>query len=272
MIDLHTHSTVSDGSDQPAEVVEMAAGAGCASVALTDHDCLDGIGEARQRGAELGVEVVAGCELSCAHAGTMHVLVYFVEPGDGPLQDRLVQLQEIREARNRRLCVALDLSYDELLAEAGGRGAGRPHAAALLVRADRAASIDDAFDRFLAKGRPGYVEKERLQPAEALDLATRSGGVPVLAHPLSLGLAPAALRAAVAELAELGLAGIEAIYGRYPAEVRTGLADLAAEAGLVATGGSDHHGRYKPDLSVGVGTGDLHVPDQVLADLTARRP
>lgn len=273
MIDLHTHSDVSDGSDPPDRIPALAKAAGCRAVALTDHDRLDGIAAARAAAERYGIELVPGCELSCAtDQGTMHVLVYFVEPGEGPLQDELSHLQAVRDARNRQMCERLGLSYDELLGEAGGSGAGRPHVAALLVRAGRAASIQDAFDRWLAKGRPGYVDKERLAPAVALRLARESGGVSVLAHPLSLDLEPAALEAAVSELRELGLAGMECTYGRYTAAERDGLTELAGELHLVASGGSDYHGAYKPDLSVGVGRGDLHVPDAVLDALVARRP
>lgn len=273
MIDLHTHSTVSDGSDPPERIPVLAAAAGCTAVALTDHDRLDGVMRARRAAAEVGVELVAGCELSCqVDGGTMHVLVYFVEPGEGPLQDELVRLQQVRDHRNRVMCEQLGLSYEALQAEAGGIGAGRPHAAALLIREGRASSIQDAFDRWLGKGRPGYVEKERLAPARAIALATASGGVAVLAHPHSLELSPHELRSRLVELKAMGLSGIECEYGRYDADDRAALANLAGELGLVATGGSDHHGTYKADLSVGVGRGDLCVPDSALHDLTARRP
>ena len=156
--------------------------------------------------------------------------------------------------------------------EAGGTGAGRPHVAAVLVRKDLVASIQEAFDRWLARGRPAYVEKERLAPGEALRLARASGGVPVLAHPLTLEQTPTELERTVAELAGLGLQGLEAIYGRYSPDQRAGLADMAARHGLAVTGGSDHHGTYKPDLHVGVGRGDLDVPDALLEALAARRP
>jgi predicted metal-dependent phosphoesterase TrpH len=272
VIDLHTHSTVSDGSDAPERIVELASDAGLTAVALTDHDRLDGIGAARARAAQLGVELVPGCELSCEHAGTMHVLVYFLEPGEGPLQDELVRLQDARERRNERMVarlaeLGLPVSADELEAEAGGLGAGRPHIAAILVRKGVVASVQEAFDVWLAKGKPAYMEKDRLAPDVALRLARASGAVPVLAHPLSLGLEPAELERTVAEFADLGLGGIEAIYGRYSAEERAGLAALADRHGLVVSGGSDHHGTYKPDLSVGTGRGDLSVPDEALVQL-----
>jgi predicted metal-dependent phosphoesterase TrpH len=275
VIDLHTHSTVSDGSDAPERIPELAAAAGCTAVALTDHDRLDGIHAARVAAVAAGIDFVPGCEISCEvgeTGGTMHLLVYFLEPGEGPLQDELVRLQDVRDRRNEIMCERLGLTYDELQAEAGGMGAGRPHAAALLVRDGRAASIQDAFDRWLGKGKPGYVEKERLAPADAIRLARASDGLPVLAHPHSLELAPPALTAAVGELRNLGLVGMECLYGRYSPEDRNGLVQLAVEHGLVATGGSDHHGTYKPDLAVGVGRGDLDVPDTALAELRARLP
>jgi predicted metal-dependent phosphoesterase TrpH len=272
VLDLHTHSTVSDGSDPPARIPELAAEAGCTAVALTDHDRLDGIEAARTSAARVGVELVPGCEISCeVEVGTMHLLVYFLEPGEGPLQDELVRLQDVRDRRNEVMCERLGLSYDDLQAEAGGMGAGRPHAAALLIRDGRATSIQDAFDRWLGKGKPGYVEKARLAPAEALRLACASGALPVLAHPNSMALGEQ-LPARLAELRDLGLVGAECVYGRYSPEERSELRTLVSSLGLVVTGGSDHHGTYKPDLSVGVGRGDLDVPDAALADLKDRLP
>ena len=277
MIDLHTHSTVSDGTESPERVAELAAHAGCSAFALTDHDGLGGVGRAAAAAASLGVRFVPGCEISCPHSGTLHLLVYFVAEGNGPLQDALVRLQEIREERNRAMAtrlaeLGLPVTYEELAAEAGGVGVGRPHAAAVLVRKGVVESVQEAFDCYLAKGRPGYVEKERLPVADAVRLARGSGGVAVLAHPLSLNLTLSDLDAAVGELAELGVAGIEAVYGRYSVEERAALTAMAERWGLVPTGGSDYHGAYKPDLAVGVGRGDLDVPDDVVDRLEARRP
>ena len=278
VIDLHTHSTVSDGSDPPERIPELAAEAGCRALALTDHDRLDGLEAAGARATQLGLDFVPGCELSCqTAAGAMHVLVYWLPPGPGPLQDELLGLQQARDRRNeqmvaRLVALGLPVTWGELQAEAGGTGAGRPHVAAILMRKGLVGSIQEAFDRWLARGRPAYVEKRRLAPADAIRLARASGSVPVLAHPLTLAQAPDELERTVAELAGLGLQGLEAIYGRYSPEQRAGLADLAARYGLAVTGGSDHHGTYKPDISVGVGRGDLDVPDALLEQLAARRP
>jgi predicted metal-dependent phosphoesterase TrpH len=279
VLDLHTHSTVSDGSDPPERIPELAHAAGCTAVALTDHDRLDGLDVAERRARELGVELVRGCEISCeVPTGTMHVLIYFVEGDGGRLGEELRRLQRARDERNERMLtrlseeLGLPVTREEVEREAGGSGVGRPHVAAVLVQKGVVSSIQEAFDRYLAKGQPGYVEKSRLSPEQAIDAARQSGAVPVLAHPLSLDLAPAALDRAVAGLAARGLAGLEAIYGRYSPEDRTALAELARRHSLVVTGGSDHHGTYKPDLQVGIGRGDLHVPDETLEELASRRP
>ena len=279
MIDLHTHSTVSDGSDPPERIPELAAEVGCSAVALTDHDSLAGLGAARRRADELGVTLVPGCEISCRPLGSggMHVLVYFVEDDGGPLAEELVRLRHDRHDRNLLLAdrlawLGLPVTYGDVVAEAGGEdGIGRPHFARALVNAGAAESIQDAFDRYLANGRPAYVPKSRLDAVDVARLARESGGVAVLAHPYSLELNGPDLARAVGELAEAGFGGIEAIYGRYSPRQRQDLANLARRFDLVPTGGSDHHGTIKPDLTVGTGTGDLKVPDGVLTQLESRR-
>lgn len=278
VIDLHTHSTVSDGSDAPARVAELAAAAGCRAFALTDHDRLDGIPEARERADALGVRLVPGCEISCEWGfGTFHLLTYFVEAASQPLAGVLTDLQEARDDRNPRMVARLQeaglpITMEEVEAESGGIGTGRPHMAAVLVRNGAATSVQDAFDRWLAKGKPGYLDKRKLEVPEALSMARASGGVPVVAHPLSLGLSPADLDRSLGELSDAGLGGVECVYGRYSPEDRDGLADTARRHGLAVTGGSDHHGTYKPDLTVGTGRGDLDVPDSLLDELESRRP
>jgi 3',5'-nucleoside bisphosphate phosphatase len=278
VIDLHSHSVFSDGSDTPERLCEIAAEAGLTAFALTDHDALAGIDAARKRATELGVRLVPGCEVSCSWSpGTLHLLCYFVEPGDGLLQDELVRLAADRAARNELMVsrladLGLPITLEEVTAEASGQGVGRPHFAAVLVRHGAATSINDAFDRYLAKGRPGYVSKARVEAAEVVQLAAASGAVAVLAHPLSLGLEGDELDRAVGELAGAGLAGLECLYGRYDPETRAHLASLAGSLGIAVTGGSDYHGSYKPDLRLGTGTGDLDVPDELLSGLEARRP
>lgn len=278
MIDLHTHSVRSDGTDPAARIPELAAAAGCSAVALTDHDTLAGLAEAGRRAAQLGIRLVPGCEVSCLFRGqSAHILVYFAEDGDGPLQDELARLRRDRVERNHRLVARLQelgigVSYEEMVAEAAGEESlGRPHIAAVLVRHGAAASIPDAFDRWLARGRPAHVPRARLSPAEATTLARGSGGVTVLAHPLSLEMGSSELAGAVGELVAAGLSGLEALYASYRPDQRAMLCDLAQRHGLVATGGSDYHGTVKEGLRVGSGRGDLHVPERVLAELEERR-
>lgn len=278
MIDLHLHSTCSDGSETPTRVVELAAAAGCTAIALTDHDGLSGVEQAAIRSEELGLGFVPGCEISCAFSpGTMHILCYFVEPGEGPLQSELERLRRDRSNRNERLArrleqLGLPITFEEVAAAAGGSVIGRPHFAAVLVANGAATSIQDAFDRLLGKGTPGYISKSRIDAGTAIAAARGSGAVAVLAHPLTLGLGTSELDRAVEELAGAGLGGLECFYGRYSPEERAGLAELAGRHALVATGGSDFHGTFKPDLSVGTGTGDLDVPDTAVTELLARKP
>lgn len=278
MIDLHAHSSASDGSDAPTDFVRKAAESGLSAVALTDHDTLEGIDEATTAAAEVGIRLIPGCELSCEVAtGTMHLIVLFLEGDDGRLQSRLGELRAGRDDRNVRIVEALnglgfDVSLDEVLAKAGVGSVGRPHVAAVMMEKGYVSSITEAFDLWLAKGRPGYVERARLDPAEAIELSHRSGAVTVLAHPRSLDRRPHELDAFVGELVTLGLDGIEVEYGRYLPDERRALRALADRHGLAPSGGSDYHGTYKPDLALGVGLGDLQVPDEWLDGLEARRP
>jgi hypothetical protein len=169
--------------------------------------------------------------------------------------------------------LGVPITYDQVIALAGDEGGvGRPHFAMALVEIGAAESIDDAFERYLANGRPGYVPKGRLTGADVARLARASDGVAVLAHPFSTGLVGVELAKLVAELAAAGFGGIETIYGRYSPRQRRELGNLARRFGLVTTGGSDYHGKIKPDLAVGTGQGDLKVPNDVLARLEGRRP
>lgn len=277
-VDLHLHSRISDGTDPPERIVDLAVEAGLSALALTDHDTLGGIAAAASRANQRGIRLIPGTELSVdwVNGGAMHMLVYFLEPGSGPLQDRLDWIQQARSARNARMVgllagAGVELSLDEVAEEAGGAVVGRPHFAAVMTRKGYTKDLADAFDRFLAQGRPAYLPRERLSAAEAVTLARSSGGVPVIAHPHTLGNSVDEYQAAFAELADHGLGGIEAYYSEYDPELREHLASVATDLGLVATGGSDYHGEYKPNLRVGTGRGDLVVPDRTVADLEDNR-
>jgi predicted metal-dependent phosphoesterase TrpH len=278
VIDLHTHSTASDGSDSPSALVALAKRQGVAALALTDHDTVEGLAEARAAAAEAGVRLVEGCELSCeVGEATMHLLVYFLPDTPGPLQDRLHGLQATRADRNERIVDVLrshglDVTLQEVLDEAGGGSVGRPHVAGVLLRKGYVGSVQEAFDVWLAKGKPAYLERERLLPSEAIRLAHESGAVAVLAHPTTLEFDGPELERFVGGLAADGLDGMECEYGRYTPDLRAQLRALAGRFGLAVTGGSDYHGRYKPDIALGTALGDLNVPDELLDALEARRP
>jgi 3',5'-nucleoside bisphosphate phosphatase len=277
IIDLHAHTTHSDGSDTPDELIAEARDADAMAVAITDHDTVAGLGEGRAAAAALGVEFIDGIEISAEYSpGTMHVLGYFINPDSADLQARLVELREARERRNPQIAERLQalgcaIAYEEVERLAGNQVVGRPHFARLLLERGYATSIQDAFDRFLGKGAAAYVEKARLSPAAAIALIHQAGGVAVLAHPYQLKLATLeATEQLIVELAALGLDGVEAIYSRHSEDERRAYAEMARRHGLLITGGSDYHGTYKPDLRMVRGKGDLAVPYELLDELKRR--
>jgi hypothetical protein len=277
-VDLHTHSTASDGSDDPEVLVEKAATAGLSAIALTDHDTQEGIGKARAVADRVGIELIPGTELSLEYLGGMHLVVLWLEPGPGPLQDKLPPLQEGRTHRNATVLAALTdhgmpITMEEVLEQAGGGSVGRPHIAAVMVKLGYVESIPEAFELWLSAGKPGYADRPRLSPEEAIGLAVQSGGVPVLAHPHTLGINRAPEMAEVLDrLRSAGLIGLEAVYAGYHRHEREGYSDLARRFGLVPSGGSDYHGTYKLGLELGRGYGDLTVPHSILEGLRERRP
>lgn len=275
-IDLHLHSTASDGTEDPATVVARAADAGLEVIALTDHDTQEGVESARVAAQESGVDLIPGVELSLSYPdGGMHLLVLWLEPGPGPLQNRLEGLQLGRTERNQRivdsLCAAgLPITIEEVMEEAGGGSVGRPHIAAVMVARGYVPDIRFAFDEWLGNGRPAYVDRDRLEAEEAITLARESGAVPVLAHPHTLGIHTAGDMADMLNrLKAAGLIGLEAIYSSYRQHERDGYVDLARRFDLIPTGGSDYHGAYKEGLSIGTGYGDLRVPGSVVDELVA---
>jgi len=276
-VDLHLHSNASDGTDPPELVVDKGAAIGLSAIALTDHDTLSGIHDAREAAHTFGIELIPGVELSVDHNGIkIHMLAYFIEPVPGPLQDRLEELRAGRSVRNDLIIERLnDLGYpitmDDVLRQSSGDAVGRPHIADALIAAGLMADRAQAFHELLRDGGPAYFERERLTATDAIELAAASNGVTSIAHPLTIDPGDATLLDVFRELKAAGLTGIEAYYSEYAPHIRSQLAETAAELGLVATGGSDYHGAGKPHLSIGTGRGDLVVPDSVLEELRARR-
>jgi len=273
MIDLHMHSTFSDGSLKPAQLVEEGARIRLKGMALTDHDSTAGVPQFMAACAAQGVVGIPGVEISAEIAkGTMHVLGYHVDRDCRELEGVLEQIRDGRESRNRKilgkLCAAgLELTWDEVAAFAGEDVVGRPHFAQALLAKGYVSSKDAAFELYLAKGRPAYVDRFRLPPRESIATILAAGGVPVLSHPFTLDLSQKALKDTVTELKSYGLAGLEVYYSEHTPEMTKQYLSLCASLGLVATGGSDFHGDVNPKVSMGTGFGQLCVPDDVLENL-----
>ena len=277
VIDLHTHTTYSDGSATPGELIRAAVTHGARAIAITDHDTVDGLAEGRTAASDAGVEFVNGIEISADYSpGTMHILGYYIDDQSEILRSTIERLKAARERRNPEIARRLqqlgyDITFEEVASVAGSTVVGRPHFAKVLLDKGHVSSIQDAFNRLLAKNAPAYVEKERLAPGDAVSLIHAAGGAAVLAHPYQLKLSSFdEAEQKLEELAKLGLDGVEAVYSRHTAEQRTEYCRVAEKYGLVVTGGSDFHGRYKPDIEIVKGLGELRVPYSLLERLRER--
>lgn len=277
LTDLHLHSNVSDGEDSPTRLVELAKQAGVSTMALVDHDILDGVDEARATAEELGIEFIPGIELSVGHLGSkIHMLVYFLEPGRGALQDHLQWLRTGRTERNTKIVERLgELGYTitmaDVLRHAGGASVGRPHIADALIENGYFQHRDDVFHGLLGDGGEAYFERDRFTAIRAIQLARESGAVPVIAHPLTINWGADEADAAFTVLASEGLGGIEAHHPMHSIELRSHLESVAQGLGIAATGGSDYHGAAKKRYRIGVGDGDLRVAQSSVEDLKAQR-
>ena len=286
MIDLHAHTTVSDGGDSPSELVRKAADAGIGTLAVTDHDNDSGCDEAVAAGKQLGVEVVRGVEISCdvedlieqgynpTARPTMHLLGYFIPEGKNELSDNLAELQWARANRNKIIVqrlneLGIDVTFEEVEEEAGGPGSqiGRPHFAAVLVRHGAVPDYQTAFDEYLAKGAKAYITRKLYKPREATELMAQAGVVPVLAHPFTLNLPIDEIERFVDDLSDAGLKGIEGYHGDWSLDEQAPLRDIGERKGLIVSGGSDYHGDMRPDRSMPGGKCGVTVPDDVLDKL-----
>ncbi len=277
-IDLHIHSTASDGTLAPAEIVAMAKAAGLEALALTDHDTVQGLGEFMEAGRDHGIEVIPGVELSVrSDLGTMDILGYWVPTGPSGLTEALEYLNRQRAERNREIAArlrqqGLDVTYEEIAAKAAGGTIGRPHIAQVLQDKGYVKTLRDAFDRYLASGGKAYAPKVVLSPEKAVAMLKAEGATVCLAHPkMYRKVGPAALEDFLARMKPQGLDGLEARYSEHSPEDTRAYENLAARLGLIVSGGSDFHGANKPHLRLGKGRGDLYVPYSVLEAMKALR-
>ena len=270
-VDLHAHTLASDGSDRPAELVAAAAAAGVGALAVTDHDTVAAVAEARAAGERLGIEVLAGCELTTTVGDrVVHVLLY----GEGLLEPNLAAAVEVtrrgREERNRAIGERLErlcgVGHADAVEAAAGSVLSRAHFARAMVAKGAVADVAEAFDRYLSSGRPAYVPAPSVSVHDAVALAAKAAGVAVLAHPGRL--AAGERDRVLGEALEAGIDGVEVWHSQHDDELRRSLAGLAERRGLLATGGSDYHGRHKPDVRIGTGCGgNVAVPGERLEAL-----
>lgn len=252
-VDLHCHSTASDGLLSPSELVAYGADRGLAVIGLTDHDSVNGIQSARSTGDQLGIEVIPGVELSSEIDGLQaHILGYFIDADSPSIHQEFAWMVDSRRERISRICQNLNdagvpIDVEEVYRLAGSGTIGRPHVARVLVSTGYASDVSDAFGRYLTRGKPGYALSEKITPEGAILAIHRAGGVAVLAHPWSTRNP----RGAVRQLVSYGLDGLECFYGEYEPSVREDLAALAAEYRLIPTGGSDFHGKGVKSTDLG---------------------
>ena len=272
-VDLHIHTTASDGSCSPAEVVRMAHELGLSAVAITDHDTVSGCAEAAAAGQELGLEAVAGVELTSRYGKTIHILGYFVRTNSPALTRTLDGIAAERKARGRKMAAmmaadGIPIDYDELCRRFGP-SPDLPQFGEALVELGKAESVQDACGRYLEKGQPYYLPRRTISIQRSVEVIREAGGVPVLAHPFQYKLDEPDLRQLIEHCMDHGLLGLECRYSLYDEEQSQYLLSLAKEYGLVPTGGSDFHGSNKPHISIGTGTGTLAVPESWLEPVRA---
>ena len=283
-IDLHTHSTRSDGTLTPAELIRYAAQKGLAAIALTDHDTIDGIEEAVQAARSLSSqdpdalvpEVIPGVELSTEYRGKdIHIVGLLIDWQNREFADRLRGFADARIYRNRKMCSLLTengcpVSYENLEAAFPDTVITRAHFAQYLLDRGMISSIDEAFRKLIGDDCPCFVPREKITPHDAVRFLLRFGGVPILAHPLQYKMSETELDALVASLTGLGLDGIEVYYSTHRQADTANLSRIAEKYGLLLSGGSDFHGTRKQNLDLGTGYGHLYVPDTILPPIRER--
>ena len=271
-VDFHTHSTRSDGTFTPTELVDHAKKCGLSAFALTDHDSVDGIKEAQKRAEEIGLEFIPGIEFSAAENTETHIIGLFVDPENEILLKTIDKLKGSRKRRMEEVCSKLrglgfDITHDEALALAGGKFVGRAHIAKLMVEKGYCETVKECFDKYIGLGKPAYAEKNELSAVEAVKSIRAAGGLAYLAHLNQTGYDIEQLEKLLIQLKEAGLNGIEGYYPEYTPEHIAQYRALAERLSFSLSGGSDFHGGMKPHISMGTGTGDLKIPYYVLENM-----
>jgi len=276
-IDLHAHSTASDGTDAPGAIIEKGAAMGLRAMSVTDHDTVSGVAEAMAAGERLGAEVIPGIEVSSDYRdNNIHILGYFVDIRSPALRPVLEWVKTEREERNKKIVAmfaadGFDMTLEELREEYPISVLGRPHMAEHLMRKGYVNSIKEAFDKYLGEGARYYMPKRRISIARAVEVILAAGGVPVLAHPLQYRYPPDEVIEMIEYTKSLGIRAMECYYSEHSMAQQEWLLAQAERYGLGVSGGSDYHGSRKTHISLGTGMGNLAVPYSVLEQLKALR-
>ena len=256
-IDLHMHSTHSDGTFLPKELVRYAKEKELACISVTEHDTMSSYEECAEETAKLGIELIPGVEMSAQfEPGTLHILGFFLDPSHPKLKKTFDEIQKARRERNPQIVEKLNrlgipITLKEVEAESGGRQIGRPHFARVLVKKGIVKSMEEAFRKYLSKGKPAYVDKRRLSSSEAISSIREAGGIASIAHPKQMKLDEAGLSKEFARLVKEGLGGIEAYNSCQSRQEADLYKRIAKRFNLFVTGGSDFHGANKPDVDLG---------------------
>lgn len=273
MIDLHAHTTASDGTMSPNDLVILAKKHGIEAIAITDHDTVEGIPEALAAGEREGIEVIPGFELSVEHnPGSMHILGLLIDHENEHLNESLREIQASRATRNPKIIeklneFGLNVSMEEVEKISGGGQLGRPHIAAALIKKRYVRTVQEAFDKYLKKGASAYFERQRLTRGETVDMIHGAGGLVIIAHPGTLGVNGQQLDSLLQELKDVGFDGIEVFYNNHSQVEEDRLMQAADKFGFLISGGTDFHGENKPAIKIGVGYGNMAIPYEVLQEM-----
>ena len=275
-IDLHTHTICSDGSMSPEELVRHAKESGLAAVAVSDHDTADGVKEALAAGRKYSIEVIPAIELSAKSDTETHILGYFIDPDSVKLTEAMAYIREVRVIRLGETCgmlqnLGIDVTLEEVKAEAKGGILCRAHIAAIMTRKGYSESPKAAFRTWLNVGCPAYSESQALTDTEAIDLIRSAGGDAYLAHLHLTKKSPEELDRFVRHLTENGLTGLEGYYTDYTPEMANEYRTLAEKYGLKISGGTDFHGTFKPHIAIGSGTNGMKIPYSILEQMKNNR-
>ena len=263
LIDLHVHTSVSDGSYSPSEIVTLAENTGLSAIAITDHDAISGYYEASEAAGK-SIEVIPGIEFNTKFKTAVHILGYYIDPDNRPLKETIQSIIDDRDIRNEKVVSlmkadGINITYSEMK-QRFGEIVGRPHFSEILIENGIVSSVDEAFKKYFNKDKKYWVPRTTLSIETCISLILGAGGIPVIAHPFEYNLEKVTLNDLISECIKYGVMGIECRHSSHTPGQMAYLENLADDYGLLKTGGSDFHGTIKPDIKLGSGKGSVSVP------------